>query len=102
VTEPRELPTLCPIPWGEEDAACWNQLDAFDVVAEGNTAIAEANADALRNEQAATAAYIHAGQLQQQLTTFYAGQLEEEKRGRWIDVATYRVLLFLGLAGAAL
>lgn len=102
ITEPRELPALCPIPWGEEDAACWNQLDAFDVVAEGNTDIAQANADALRDEQAAAGAYVQAGQLQQQLTEFYARQLEEEKRGRWIDVTTYRVLLFLGLAGAAL
>lgn len=100
VTEPRELPALCAIPWDEQDVTCWNQLDAFDVVAEGNTDIAQANADALKAEQQATDAFIQAGQLQQQLTRFYLEQLEAEKTARNIDNWTYRVLIALGIIAA--
>jgi hypothetical protein len=102
VTDPKPLPVLCAIPWQPDDVQCWQQLDAFDIVAEGNTEIAQANANGLRNQEGATDAYIRAGQFQQQLTEFYREQLKNETREHWIDNATHRILIALGLIAVAL
>jgi len=102
VTDPTPLPPLCAIPWQPDDVTCWQQLDAFDIVAEGNTEIAQANANGLRNQEGATDAYIRAGQFQQQLTEFYREQLNDEKRAHWIDNATHRIMIALGLVAVAL
>jgi hypothetical protein len=102
VTDPTPLPSLCAIPWQPGNVECWQKLDAFDVVADGNTEIAKANADALRNQEGATDAYIRAGQFQQQLTEFYREELKDEKREHWIDNATHRIMIALGILAAAL
>ncbi len=78
VTDPRALPALCEIPWPAVDVHCWAALDAFDVIAAGNSDIAQANADALRNTEAANDALIQAGKLQQQLSDFYRELLQAE------------------------
>lgn len=93
---------LCEIPWAADNVDCWARLDAFDIVAEGNHDIANANASALRNQEAATDAFIQAGQFQQQLTTFYAEQLAAEKKAHWLDNAVYKTIIGLALIGAAL
>jgi len=81
---------------------CWAQLDEFDIVAERNTDVAAANASALRNSDQASAAFIEAGKLQQQLTTFYAERLAEEKRAHWIDNAIAKTVAALALIAVAL
>jgi len=102
ITDPRSLPTLCAIPWQPTDVHCWAALDAFDVVAVGNTDIAQANADALRNTEGANDALIQAGQLQQQLSDFYRELLADERQARWIDGMMYKSLIALGVIAVAL
>jgi hypothetical protein len=102
ITEPRALPALCEIPWQAGDVSCWAALDAFDVIAHGNTDIAQANANALRNTEGANDALIQAGQLQQQLSDFYKELLEDERQARWIDGMMYKSLIALGLIAVAL
>jgi hypothetical protein len=81
---------------------CWAALDAFDVVAAGNSEIAQANANALRNTERANDALIQAGQLQQQLSDFYRELLEDERQARWIDSMMYKSLIALGVIAVAL
>jgi hypothetical protein len=102
ITDPRALPTLCEIPWRAVDVHCWAALDAFDVIADGNTKIAQANADALRNTEGANDALIQAGQLQQQLSDFYRELLADERQARWIDGMMYKSLIALGVIAVAL
>lgn len=102
ITDPRALPVLCEIPWRAVDVHCWAALDAFDVIADGNTKIAQANADALRNTEGANDALIQAGQLQQQLSDFYRDMLADERQGRWIDGMMYKALIGLGVIAVAL
>jgi hypothetical protein len=102
VTDPRALPTLCEVPWPVDSVRCWAALDAFDVIAIGNTDIAQANADALRHTDAANDALIQAGQLQQQLSDFYRDLLADERRERWIDGMMYKSLIGLGVIAVAL
>ncbi len=102
ITDPRALPALCEIPWQTGDVHCWAALDAFDVIAFGNTEIAQANADALRNTEGANDALIQAGQLQQQLSDFYRELLADERQARWIDGMMYKALIGLGVIAVAL
>lgn len=102
VTDPRALPALCEIPWAADALHCWAALDAFDVVAAGNSEIAQANANALRNTERANDALIQAGQLQQQLSDFYRELLEDERQARWIDSMMYKSLIALGVIAVAL
>lgn len=102
ITDPRALPVLCEIPWQETDLHCWVALDEFDVIADGNSKIAQANADALRNTEGANDALIQAGQLQQQLSDFYRELLADERQARWIDGMMYKALIGLGVIAVAL
>ena len=102
VTDPRALPALCEIPWRPVDLHCWAALDAFDVIAAGNTKIAQANADALRKTEGANDALIQAGQLQQELSDFYRELLEDERQARWIDGMLYKAVIGLGIIAVAL
>ncbi len=102
VTDPRALPALCEIPWAADAVHCWAALDEFDLIADGNTKIAQANANALRNTDRANDSLIQAGQLQQQLSDFYRELLEDERQARWIDGMMYKSLIALGLIAAAL
>ena len=62
ITVPTELPLLCPLSeistWSP---ACRGYLVEYEIVAEGNTVIAQANANALRNTRAAHGTLINAG-----------------------------------------
>ena len=82
--------------YGTWSADCWKYLQAYEVVSKANTDIAQANADALRNTEAGYNALISAGQMQKQLTDFYAELLEEERSGRFIDSLLYKTLIGLG------
>ena len=105
ITDPVALPQLCEATiieaadgerYGTWPAECWKILAAYEVTAEGNTAIAQATANALRNTEAGYNSLISAGKIQQELTNFYAELLEEEKSGRFIDSLLYKTLIGLG------
>ena len=106
----KDLPKLCAVEVAETELGrratwsqpCWDILEAFEVIAIGNTDIARANTSALRRTEAANDTFIEAGKLQQQLSDFYLDLLKDERQGRQIDVLTYRVLIALVGLGALL
>jgi len=95
----RELPRLCAIDSleGRWTPKCWGVLEQYEIIADGNTIIAKANAEALRNTEAAVDVLIRAGALEQQLTDFYADLLNEERQQRFLDG-----LINKGIIGAIL
>ncbi len=106
----KDLPELCEVEVAETELGrratwsqpCWNILEAFEVIAIGNTKIARANTSALRSTEAANDTFIEAGKLQQQLSNFYLDLLKDERQGRQLDVLTYRVLIAVVALGALL
>jgi hypothetical protein len=103
VTDPIPLPDLCEIPSdGAWPAACWLALDAFDIVATGNTDIATENAAALRKSEGSYDALLGAAKVQQELSQIRRDLLERERRAHTMDNWFYRGLIALGLIGAAL
>ncbi len=102
VTDPRALPVLCEIPWPATAVHCWAALEAFDIIAHGNTKGAQATADALRKTEGANDTLIQAGQLQQDLSDFYRELLEDERQARWIDGMLYKAIIGLGVVAVAL
>jgi len=111
ITEPTTLPLLCKVfviegvdgnKYATWDSACWNDLQAYEIISQANTEIAQSNADALRNTEAGYAAVVNAGKMQQELTQFYAELLEDERSGRFIDSLLYRSLIALGFIVVAL
>ena len=111
VTDPESLPPLCQMKvidgadgarHGTWSNACWNIFAAFEIVAEGNTEIAQANADALRKTEAGYNSLVKAGEMQQQLTEFYDDLLKEERREHFMDNWIYRILIALGIVAATL
>jgi hypothetical protein len=79
------LPLLCAIPWPADSLACWEALDAFDIVTERNHDVLQATSNALRNERAAGDAFIQAGKNQQEITQFYLDELRAEESAHRID-----------------
>lgn len=96
--DPTPLPLLCEIPaTGTWTLECWQALDEYDIVATGNTVIAQANADALRKTEQGYDALIGAGKLQQQLSQIRQEMLERERREHTMDNWFYRIVIGLGL-----
>ena len=95
VTDPIDLPKLCEIPRdGSWSPGCWLIfVDEYEVIAEGNTEIAAANAGALRKTEAAYDALVQAGKFQQELAVFREELLEAERRQRSWDKWYYRAVL---------
>lgn len=100
ITDPTPLPDICIPPF--ESLECYKALDAFDIVAIGNTEIAQANADALRKTEAGYDALIEAGKLQQQLSQIRQEILEQERRAHMYDKWFYQGIIALGLLAVAL
>lgn len=100
ITDPIQLPLLCEIPWATTE--CWAAVEQYEVVSEGNTAIAQANADALRKSEAAYDHLIEAGKLQQQYAQLREEMLDEEKREHLYDNLFHRVIIVTGLIALAL
>ena len=100
VTDPTPLPDICIPPF--ESLECYEALDAYDIVAMGNTEIAQTNADALRKTEAGYDALIEAGKLQQQLSQIRQEILEEERKAHMHDKWFYQGIIVLGLLAAAL
>lgn len=97
IADPIELPQLCAIPWASTSTECWSRLDDYDVVATGNTAIAEGNTAALRKAEAAYDRLIAAGTMQQELAEIRQELLEEERRQRELDKWWYRAIILGGV-----
>jgi hypothetical protein len=98
IAHPIDLPALCAIPRdGKWHTSCWAALEAFDIVAAGNTDIARGHAEALRKTEAAYDALIEAGKYQQQLAEWREELLHEERKQRTMDKWYYRGLIALGL-----
>ena len=111
ITDPVALPQLCPATiveatdgerYGTWPAECWRALAAYEITAEGNTSIAQLNANALRNTEAGYNSLISAGQMQQELSGFYSDLLEDERKARFIDSLLYKILVGLGLIAVVL
>ena len=103
VTDPILLPGLCGIPSdGVWAAECWLKLDAFDIVASGNTDIAMANAAALRKSDASYDQLLGAAKVQQELSQIRQDLLEQERKAHTFDVWWLRGLVVIIGVGAAL
>jgi len=111
ITYPDTLPALCEmvvidgadgIRHGTWTPECWKIMQAYEVVSEANTDIAQANADALRNTEAGYNSLLNAGKMERELSDFYLELYEEEKSGRFIDSLLYRSLISLGILAVML
>lgn len=98
--DPLPLPELCEVPWTTVE--CWQTLDAFDIIAYGNTDIAIGNTAALRKTEAGYDALIEAGKMQQQLSQIRQDLLEDERRSHLYDNLYHRGIIVLGVIGAIL
>jgi len=81
-------------------ADCTKTLLGYEAVAETNTIIAAENAAALDLTEAAYDGLIQAGEMQEEITRFYATELKYEKREHFIDNLINKLLLVLGLGVA--
>jgi len=77
-------------------------LERFQIVAEGNTDIAEANADEIDALNRAAAALIEAGQRQRALTELQREILEDERRRHFIEKVGYWFGFAVIIAAASL
>lgn len=77
-------------------------LEAYQIIAEGNTEIARENAAALLMMERAYNELLWAGKGQQRLTEIQTELLEAERRAHFWDLWFYRALLGLGIVGVAL
>jgi hypothetical protein len=90
-----DLPLLCRIPFTETE--CWAALEQYEIVAEGNTAIAKANTEALHDANEAIDSLVHAGREQQAFARIREEQLTESRRNHEFDKWWYRGLIAAGL-----
>ena len=81
---------------------CWIKLDVFDVVANGNTAIATELAPALQRSDESYDALLGAAKVQQELSQIRQELLERERQAHTMDNWFYRIVIALGLLGAVL
>lgn len=96
VTDPVDLPELCEVPWSAVE--CWGRLDVFDEVADGNTAIAQLNADIARDSDAAYDHILSGAKQQQSIGLIREEMLEAERRDHFIDnLQHWGVILLLGI-----
>ena len=107
VQQPIRLPELpSPVRADEEGAVfspeAFAQLLEYATVAGGNYDIAVENAAALEAQAAAYNQLIEAGKLQRQFTQIREEQLAISRRDHFVDTWFYRVIIALGLLGAAL
>ncbi len=97
------LPDICEIPsdgvWPRE---CWLALDAFDIVATGNTEVAQDLAGALNKSDESYDALLGAAKVQQELSQIRQDLLERERQAHTWDNWFYRGIIALGLIGAVL
>ena len=96
------LPVLCEIPIAVDDAGCWATFEVYEEISDANYKIGMKNTSALRKTEGAHNHLANAGKIQQELSDFYKELLAEERQEHLIDNLTFRVIIGLGLIGAAL
>jgi hypothetical protein len=102
-SEPIVLPGLCEIPAsGSWPLECWKKLDAHDIAAEANYIIAQENAAALRSSDNSYDELLGSAKVQQELSEIRQEMLERERQAHTMDNWFYRIIIALGLIGAAL
>lgn len=99
IADARPLPLLCNMPWTASE--CWGAIADYEIVAEGNTDIAKANTEALRQTNAAIDDLIRAGKMQQEYAELREEMLADEKRQHTYDKWFYRGVLALIGVGVA-
>jgi len=100
VTDPVDYPELCMLPWTA--AECWQRIDVYEDVAEGNKEIAQLNADIARLSDEAYDRILSAAKTQQEITKIREEMLELERRDHMLDNLYRNVLIILLAAGLAL
>lgn len=97
IASPIELPLLCEIPRdGVWTPRCWKLLSEYDIIAFGNTEIAQHNAAALAKTEMAYDKLINAGKLQQEVAVIRQEMYEQEKQDRTYDKWFYRTVIVVG------
>jgi len=110
ITRPTQLPALCEVSVIQSDgikyaafsADCLKSLQAYEIIAEANTLIAESNADALQSTERGYNSLVEAGKMQQELSDYFREELADEKKKGFYDSMFYRALIALGLIVVAL
>lgn len=95
VTDPSNLPLLCSIPW--QSASCWQAIGVYEDVAEGNTQIAQLNADIARDSDEAYDYILSGAKNQQVIVQIREEMYEAEKRDHMLDNWFHRILLAIGI-----
>jgi len=97
------LPGLCEIPAsGSWPVECWKKLDAYDIAAEANYSIAKDNAAALNASDSSYDQLLASAKVQQELSEIRQEMLDRERLAHTMDNWFYRIIITLGLIGAAL
>lgn len=108
-TTPSKLPELSPLKCYPSDDDCQvagydevediDRYERFKILADGNTEVAQANAEALELMLEREEAILAAGKAQEEMTNLYAELLAYEKQERAREKWYYRALLVV-IAGA--
>jgi len=93
VTDPIDYPELCMLPWTA--AECWQRIDVYEDVAEGNKKIAQLNADIARLSDEAYDRILSAAKAQQGITKIREEMLELERQDHLFDNIWHRSLIIL-------
>jgi len=93
VTDPVDYPELCELPW--TTAKCWQRIDVYEDVAEGNKEIAQLNADIARLSDEAYDRILSAAKAQQEITKIREEMLELERRDHMLDNIWHRGLIII-------
>ncbi len=91
---------LCEIPWNAAD--CYQRLDVYEDIAEGNTETAQLNADIARDGEAAYDHILNSAKNQQAIAMIREDMLKQERREHMIDNIKHWVVIGLGLLGVVL
>lgn len=100
VSDPVLLPELCKLPW--TTAGCLQRLDVYEDVAEGNTEIAQLNADIARASDSAYDHILSAAKQQQEIGQIRQRMLEAERQDHFWDNVWHRALIIVIAIGAVL
>ena len=93
VIDPVDYPDLCMLPWTA--AECWQRIDVYEDVAEGNKEIAQLNADIARKSDEAYDRILSAAKTQQEITKIREEMLELERRDHLFDNIWHRGLIII-------
>lgn len=102
-TAPLPLPDLCSIPSsGEWPIECWKALDAYDIAANANYEIAQANANALSASDDAYDSLLTAARTQAEVARIRQEMLDRERQAHTLDNWWHRTIIVLIAIGVAL